>query len=427
MILLIIAIVSSIGYLSMMAVMLVKLESAMLATLLGHELEELVVDLSIDPEVAMPDTASVKAYLLSRQQTRPIPGYLYNLSSNVYHKLPVEEKVFQVAVVDLGDDRMYLSFDITTLEQHQGSLLNLIIGAGLFSTFILVMSGLWLLRKFLLPISNLADEVASISPTDRNFRFEKKYHDYEVGIIAHSIDQFLVRMDAFVEREQSFTAAVSHELRTPVTVIATATDLLELKGVSSEQKVVIGRIRDSTTYMGNVIEALLFFARDSHQVMEKTLPEIHLHKVFQTVLEGYHEAVSEKKLELVFKRKAKLNVRMAESHLEIILGNLIRNAIANTESGEITVTLFENGFSVEDSGRGIDPNEIEHIVKLNYHSLDSHGFGLGLYLVKNICDIYGLELEIDSTVDKGSRFAIYFPDKVTRGDSYVSTIKCVSH
>jgi signal transduction histidine kinase len=395
-----------------MAVILDRLESAMLATLLGHELDELVVELSQNPEAPMPETASVKAYLLSREHLKPIPDYLRSLSSNVYHKMRVGEEIYQIAIVDLTDDRMYLSFDVTAMSKNQSILLVLLVGGGLLSTIILVVSGFWLFRKFLLPVSDLAEEVSGIDPNDRNIRIEDKYLHYEVGLIAHSIDQFLDKLDDFVEREQSFTAAVSHELRTPVAVVATATDLLEVKGVTGEQQEVINRIKESTTYMANVIEALLFFARDTRQSIDKTMPEISLAGIFIKVLRSYKAAASEKKVHLRIKIKTRLKVRMSESHVEIILGNLIRNAIDNTDAGEVKVTIFEKGFSVKDSGRGIEPDDIELIVKRSHHSADSSGFGLGLYLVKSICDIYELKLEIESEVDEGSEFLIYFPENM---------------
>jgi signal transduction histidine kinase len=117
---------------------------------------------------------------------------------------------------------------------------------------------------------------------------------------------------------------------------------------------------------------------------------------------------------LLYRRKNKTKFRIVENHLEIILGNLIKNAIANTDAGEVKVTLFENGFSVSDTGHGIESDEIELVVKRNYHSPDSSGFGLGLYLVKSICDIYELKLEIDSAVGKGSTFVINFPEKLIK-------------
>ena len=412
--LLVIAIISSITYLTVMVVILDRLETAMLATLLGHELDELVVELSQNPETQMPDTASVKAYLLSRDHLKPIPDYLRNLSPNVYHKMQVGEITYQIAIIDLNGERMYLSFNVTAISKNKSILLILLIGGGLLTTVVLVSSGFWLFRKYLLPVSDLAHEVSGIDPNDRNIRIEDKYQDYEVGLIAQSIDQFLDKLDDFVEREQSFTAAVSHELRTPVAVVATATDLLELKGVTAEQQDVINRIKESVSYMSSVIEALLFFARDTHKSIEKTMPLINLSRIFEKVLKSYKEDASKKKVHLRIKIKTRLKARMSESHMEIVLGNLIRNAIDNTDAGEIKVTLFENGFSVKDSGRGIEADEIELIVKRNYHGTGSSGHGLGLYLVKSICEIYELKLEIESAVGKGSEFVVHFPENMLK-------------
>jgi len=317
-----------------------------------------------------------------------------------------------VAIVDLGTDRLFIQFDITEVFRYQSMLIKLLIIGGLFSAVVLVLSGFWLSRKFLLPVSNLAEEVANINPTELNIHIEKNYQNYEVGVLARSIDDFLERMSDFVEREQSFAAAVSHELRTPVSVIATATDLLELKGINDNQKGAVSRIKDSTDYMAKVIESLLFFARNTHGAVEKTLPEVALHEIFPTILQQYQQQAADKNLSLELKIDSGVRTRMAESHLEIILGNLVRNALTNTTEGAVRVELREGGFSVTDTGYGIASHEIDLIVTRNYHSEDSMGCGLGLYLVKNICDIYGLKLKVESTVGEGSKFVVEFPDSI---------------
>ena len=409
---LVIAIVFTISYLTIMSSILGRLETATLDTMLGHELEEIVVELAQNPEASLPITASVNAYLRSRDHLIPVPDYLKSLSANVYRKMQVGEKIYQVAVIDLNNDRMYLTFDITVIAQNHSLILKMLIGGGLLSTFVLVFSGFWLFRKFLLPVSELADEVSSIDPNDRDIHIEDKYRGYEVGLIAHSIDDFLRKLDEFVMREQSFTAAASHELRTPISVVATATDLLELKGVTGEQQVVINRIKESTGYMIDVIDALLFFARGSHDIFEKSLPELSMSRVIVKVLQGYKEEASAKNLKFRVKFKSRLKTRMSESHMEIMLGNLIRNAIANTAAGYIKVTLLENGFSVTDTGVGMEAEEVDLIVKHVHLSPNHSGFGLGLYLVKSICKAYGFKLEVDSTVGKGTEFRIYFPEKV---------------
>ena len=151
-----------------------------------------------------------------------------------------------------------------------------------------------------------------------------------------------------------------------------------------------------------------------------------MHEVFSDVMKTYEAHAADRQLTLKYKCKSRIKARISENHLEIILGNLIRNAIDNTDEGEVKVTLHENGFSVADTGYGIEANEINEIFKLNYHSPDSQGCGLGLYLVKNICDIYGLKLEIKSTVGKGSEFFVLFPENIVSRVSQVSQVSQIS-
>ena len=130
--------------------------------------------------------------------------------------------------------------------------------------------------------------------------------------------------------------------------------------------------------------------------------------MFFEVLKSHEEQAALKKIELRFKGKSSTKVRAVDNHLEIVLSNLIQNAINSTNQGEVKVTLFENGFMVEDTGKGINPEEIQHIVKRNYHSPNSTGNGLGLFLVKHICEIYDFKLEIESELGEGSRFSVIF-------------------
>ena len=85
--------------------------------------------------------------------------------------------------------------------------------------------------------------------------------------------------------------------------------------------------------MAQVIETLLYFARNTNQAIEKTLPEISLHEIFVDVVARYKAPAADKNLTLKYKSKFRIKARISENHLEIILGNLIRNAIDNTDRG----------------------------------------------------------------------------------------------
>ncbi len=402
-------VIASIIYSVLVVALVNRLETLMVTTLLGHEVSEMLIELQADPNIRMPKSASIQAFRLSEEDKFPIPEYLKNLDYDGYVRVSAGERSHHATVVDLYNDRIYISFDTTDINKTLSLLQTILIGGGFIFVLLLFASWLWLTRKFLAPVSDLAEEVARLNPNERNVRIEEGYKDYEVGMIAQSFDQFLIRMDEYVEREQSFSAAVSHELRTPVSVVATALDLLELEGVTEQQKAVISRIRSSTDYMHRMIESLLFFARNSEETLQRPAQEISLKRVFEETLSHYKDQARIKSLALTLEVVDDPAVKISEDHIQIILGNLIQNAINNTTSGSINVVLERDKFCVVDSGHGIGSSEIDLVVERCYHGPDSNGCGLGLYLVMKVCKVHGLNLKIDSQLGQGSRFCVEFP------------------
>lgn len=401
--------VASIVYSVLVVALVNRLETLMVTTLLGHEVSEMVIELQANPDIQMPRSASIQAYRLSEEDRFPIPEYLKQLNYDGYVKVTAGDRSHHATVVDMYDDRIYISFDTTDINKTLALLEMILIWGGIIFVLILFASWFWLTRKFLVPVSDLAEKVASLDPNERNVRIEEGYKDYEVGVIAHSFDQFLTRMDEYVEREQSFSAAVSHELRTPVSVISTAVDLLELNGVDERQRSVINRIKSSTSYMHKMIESLLFFARNSDEKIEKAYDGIPLQEIFCETIDQYRDQARNKKLSLELEVESNPELKISENHMQIILGNLIQNAINNTSSGTIRVLLQDGKFSVSDTGQGIAAKEIDLVVERCYHGPDSNGCGLGLYLVMKLCKVYELDLKIDSHLGEGSTFSVIFP------------------
>ena len=106
-----------------------------MATLVGHESDELIPELARDPEAKMTRTDSVNAYLLRRNHLDPLPDYLKGLAPNVYNRVAVEEKTYQFTIIDLKDDRLYLAFDTTDISKLGAILLILLVAGGLLSSF----------------------------------------------------------------------------------------------------------------------------------------------------------------------------------------------------------------------------------------------------------------------------------------------------
>jgi signal transduction histidine kinase len=96
----------------------------------------------------------------------------------------------------------------------------------------------------------------------------------------------------------------------------------------------------------------------------------------------------------------------------VVIRNLLRNALHHTQQGDIIVKILPDSIHVEDTGTGI-PEELKNsIFKRHYRvtSLEnkSQGEGIGLSIVKRICDYHGWQISVESVQPHGSRFIITF-------------------
>ncbi|HEU0187602.1 MAG TPA: HAMP domain-containing sensor histidine kinase, partial [Gallionellaceae bacterium] len=94
--------------------------------------------------------------------------------------------------------------------------------------------------------------------------------------------------------------------------------------------------------------------------------------------------------------------------LSIVVANLIRNAFSHTPSGSVAITVEEDIITVSDTGAGIRGEEIGKVFQRHFKGSGSTGSGIGLSLVKRICDRYGWETIIDSTEGEGTTAQLIF-------------------
>jgi two-component system phosphate regulon sensor histidine kinase PhoR len=137
--------------------------------------------------------------------------------------------------------------------------------------------------------------------------------------------------------------------------------------------------------------------------------------------------------QLSFSMEADTEIAGAPTELQSAMSNLVANAIRYTPGGgQVAVTwrLLPDGrgeYAVRDSGPGIAAEHIPRLTERFYRidrsrSRETGGTGLGLAIVKHIAQRHGAELRIESTVGKGSRFALVFPVTRLRPASAVSAV-----
>jgi len=356
------------------------------------------------------DSALIKDHSFARfSSSDNIPDEIKNLNVGFHHDVKFNERSYHVAIKEFEGIKKYLVFDITDIETQEHILSRIILLSIASVLVIAAWVTYWLSRKVIRPVRDFAKQVGNLDPNMRNIRIAEDYSDVEVGLIARSFDRYMERLDGFVEREQSFTSTVSHELRTPLSVISTSAELLESnKDFPSSAKRYVDQIKKSANEMTNLISALLFLAREDVPNNYNPTQKTDLAQLAYNIVDTYKYAEQSKDIKLTVSVDQQIQVNAPKSHVQIVLSNLLNNALRHTQHGNVQIKLSNNKLEVVDTGNGIDQETITRAFERGFKGEESSGHGFGLYICKRICDRYGWTISIFRNANIGSTASVSF-------------------
>ncbi len=386
-----------------------RLEQTLLNTLVGHELEEILLSYENGEPTQLPHSAVLQVYLLSQTQRREIPSFLIDLSPRIHENVEYQNRIYHVAVADIGDDRLFIAFDISEIKKHERDFTFVLAIAGIIAPLLVLVIAVRYINRVVKPVSAIAQEVSALNPDQRNVRMTGNYKGNEVKQIAGAINQYIERLDGFVEREQMFTAAASHELRTPIAVIQTSVELAEKFNSEASLTVeYLQRIDRAAGKMEDIIEGLLFLARETHEAFDHDFAPISVYSVVKVTLDESSYLSERDNIELAFDLANDLYVKANATHLSIVIGNLIHNALDRSPTGTIKISFIDNVFSVHNVGASIASEDLAHVFERGFHGVGSGNHGLGLYISKKICDHYNWNIKLSSSPIIGTCAEICF-------------------
>lgn len=368
-----------------------------------------------NPNALLPATISIQGYLLAPgQSNETLPPELRSLHEGQYH-LTLNDTPYRVAVEDKNGQRYFMLFnEKRQIKREQMFLIDLALGA-----FIMILvsawAGWWLAGRGVAPIEDLARRVSRASPENDTETVALDIPRDEIGQLAQVFDTYLKRMRAFIDRERNFTSDVSHELRTPLTIVQSVLELMEDGNQSQDkQKLRIEKIARANRDMVNLTTALLLMARENSD--DAVVQTCNVCKAISTAVEiNRHLLSGQTRVDVVC--LAHPNIPAEYTLLGIVVANLIRNAFTYTPSGTVTITVEENVLTVKDTGTGIRGEEIGQVFQKHFKGTGSTGAGIGLSLVKRICDRYGWETSIESTEGNGTSAQLIFNNVLENGAS----------
>jgi signal transduction histidine kinase len=228
------------------------------------------------------------------------------------------------------------------------------------------------------------------------------------------------RLQELDKLKSKFVSEVSHELRTPVTNLGMYVYLLEHDKLEKQESH-LEALRTQIKRLKSLIENILDLSRLEMAADRVVLAPVHLNGVIEPVFSAHLAHAEAVGLELRFEGEPDLPPIWGErNQLAQVIDNLIANAINYTPAGAVHVrTYLDPGnqyvcLTVEDTGIGIDPDDMPHLFSRFYRGqraskLGIPGTGLGLAIIKEIVDMHRGKIDVESEPDKGSVFRIYLP------------------
>jgi signal transduction histidine kinase/HAMP domain-containing protein len=227
--------------------------------------------------------------------------------------------------------------------------------------------------------------------------------------------------------KSEFLANMSHELRTPLNAILGFTELIQ-DGIYGEvnEKVAqqLARVQANGKHLLGLINDVLDLAKIEAGQLELQQGPVALGAAVRAIESSTAALALAKKLELVIDLEPGLPVIEGdERRLTQVLLNLVGNAIKFTEKGTVTISAKHSGETVEiavgDTGPGIPAADQERVFEA-FHQLDSSstrrqgGTGLGLAIARQIVELHGGEIGVESEPGRGSRFFFTLPIRAQR-------------
>jgi len=241
--------------------------------------------------------------------------------------------------------------------------------------------------------------------------------------LAHATTELqdaLERLKELDRLKSKFFANVSHELRTPLTLILAPIEEIAQVTTDRNHLQYLRVVRRNAHRLLRLIDDLLDLSRLDAGGLRLNLAEVDLRTIAATVHENSTPAAMAKGIEFTFTAQPSSRKISGDAHrLEIVLTNLVGNALKFTlPKGRIDLRVEDlpTGVRVQvsDSGRGIPPDALPHVFERFFQAIPAEqrregGVGIGLALAKELVELHGGSMSVESRVSEGSAFSFFIP------------------
>ncbi|MBB5520764.1 sensor histidine kinase [Xanthomonas cannabis] len=393
-----------------------RAEHGVWRSLLNSELDSILDRSTQNPDYRWQDSDTLRLYRIDGSSG--VPPVLRTLHPGLHDELEVAGRQSAVMVRDTPQaGRLALVLDITDFEALEKFLTRWMLAAGIALIGITVLMGTYAMARLVRPLVELARDIGALRPEQRAQQIAVGAQgSAELYVIADALNDYLERNSHFVERERAFIDSTSHELRTPIAVIGNAVELaLEQPGTPPAVRHQLQRIAQTSAAVEQLITLLLVLAKDPGRLVRSS-DTLRLDQLLPDIVADHAHLCADKDLQLVIDPLPACSLTAPVAIVQTAIGNLLRNAIENSDRGIIRISLSAPGtVRIADPGHGMTPEEVSAIYARLARGNARQGNGIGLELIGRLCEHLGWKLSLASDAGQGTVATLDLVDASTAG------------
>ncbi|MCV6587756.1 MAG: HAMP domain-containing histidine kinase [Marinobacterium sp.] len=306
-----------------------------------------------------------------------------------------------------GGFRLLVGRDMEYLRSIELLILEALGWGILLTTLLGLAGGLWMGRRFLRRVEQLDHTAQEIMAGDMNRRMPLRGSDDELDSLARTLNRMLDRINELMIGVKQVSDNIAHDMRTPLSRLRQTLESAQDNRLSQpEQQLRVEQAVQEADHLLSTFNALLRIGNIEARHQRQAFEQLSLNQLLDDVVELYEPIAEDRQQLIEFEQVSVPAIQGDRNMLFQVLANLLDNALKySPEQGLIQVTMTQPvadriEISIRDSGPGI-PAELQDKVFQRFYRMEKSrttpGNGLGLSLVRAVCDLHNIKIQLQNT------------------------------
>ena len=359
---------------------------------------------------------SVKEGLLLRSESAP--EFALSLTRNGYSETTLDGQLWHVFSIssENGEYVIHVGQRDDIRRELVANIANQQIIGFAIALPILGLLILWIVRRTLLPLNQLKQQLSSRELDNLQAIAVKNLPD-EMLPVVQQINSLFLQLEQAFSNERNFSSDASHELKTPLAGIYTQLQVAQKTVDEQVRDQALAKAQQAVMRMTHMVQQLLVLSRVQQHNPHISKQSIALQQTLISTIADLDTLAHAKQIEIELQAEPNLSLEANPQLLAVLLRNLLDNAIKYSPPGSLVrlqaaATAEHIVISVEDSGPGVNDEDYQRLSQRFFRCVDTaasvEGSGLGLSIVQRIISLHGAELDFSRSTLGGLKVSLRF-------------------